>query len=67
MRIFKHYAPRLIANHVISFFKGGFEVQGVGTFRFDFGKVIIEKDQDVRLREVSKEINSTILSLKSNC
>ncbi len=63
MRIFKKYAPLQIARYVRLWFKGDFFIQGVGVFRFDGGKVIIEDGQDAEVRRIGREINSSIDSI----
>lgn len=60
MRIFKKYAPVQIARYVRLWFKGDFFLQGVGVFRFDGGRVIIEPGQDAEARRIGREINSSI-------
>ncbi len=62
MRIFKKYAPVQIAKHVSAFFKGYFYIQGMGAFRFDGGKVVIEPSQTDAERRICREINNSIAS-----
>lgn len=63
MRIFKKYAPMLIAKYVSAFFKGKFEIEGQGVFVFDNGLVVIEEKQNIQLKKIAKEINKLIFSL----
>lgn len=65
MRHFKSYSPVLIAKHVKAFFKGVFSIQGIGIFRFEFGKVIIKKGQEQAYIKIAKEINSLISAQKT--
>ncbi len=62
MRIFKTYAPLMIAKHVSAFFKGQFMVQGFGVFNFDKGKVIIDSKLNTLELAVCKEVNACIAS-----
>ena len=63
MRIFKEYAPRMIAKHVKVFFKGQFSITGRGKFSFDNGKVVLPKDHDKVREDTVSEINSKIAQL----
>ncbi|HIV15209.1 MAG TPA: DUF1107 family protein [Candidatus Avisuccinivibrio pullicola] len=60
MRIFKKYAPVQIARHVSAFFKGNFYIQGMGAFRFDGGRVVIEPSFSDAQRRIGREINHSI-------
>lgn len=60
MRTFRIYAPILIANHVCAFFKGQFEIEHKGTFKFDGGKIIIDEHLNDAERRIAKEVNKTI-------
>lgn len=65
MRVFKKYAPVMIARHVVLLFKGSFFIQGIGEFAFDCGKVVIGKTEtinDYRLK-VCREVNEAIFSM----
>ena len=64
MRHFKFYSPVHIAKHVRAFFSGVFTIQGIGTFRFEFGRVIVEKSQELTLKQVAREINSLLQAQK---
>ncbi|MBU3845145.1 MAG: DUF1107 domain-containing protein [Candidatus Anaerobiospirillum pullicola] len=60
MRLFKIYAPRLIAKHVASFFKGQFEIAEQGVFKFDGGKVVVNENSTPIERQVAREVNKII-------
>lgn len=60
MRVFKKYAPRQIANYVVSFFKGQFTIEGKGVFEFDCGKVVITVQMDENTMKMCREINDHV-------
>ncbi len=60
VRVFKKYAPRQIAKYVCDFFKGTFNILGIGLFSFEGGRVIIKGETSQKRLTVCREINSAI-------
>lgn len=66
MRTFNNYSPLLIAKYVAAFFKGHFSIQGLGTFQFDRGRVLIDNSTSDAQRVICKEINTSISAFKKS-
>ena len=67
MRLFKRYAPNMIARHVTRLFKGRIYIYGVGKFDFDQGKLILPEQAEPKHFQAVKEINQEIMKLRCAC
>lgn len=63
LRIFHHYHPRQIAFYVKRFFSGSLQIDGIGLFNFDNGKLLPPIDRDLRAFAVVNEVNAEIRRL----
>ncbi|USD65644.1 DUF1107 domain-containing protein [Vibrio sp. SCSIO 43136] len=64
MRLFKRYAPNMIAKHVSRLFKGRIYIYGVGKFEFDNGKLIMPEKAEQRHYKTVKEVNQAVVRLR---
>lgn len=65
MRIFKKYLPKMIAKHVMTFFKGRFYIQGRGAYEFDRGEIIMPLGADQLHTSTVNELNTEIQAIRS--
>lgn len=66
MRIFKLYSPKMIAKHVMLFFKGRLYINGRGGYSFDHGKLLLPDGADERHAVTVNEVNSAIAKLAAS-
>jgi hypothetical protein len=64
MRLFKRYAPSMIAKHISRLFKGRIYIYGIGKFEFDNGKLILPERAEQRHFKTVKEVNREIMRLR---
>lgn len=64
MRLFKRYAPSMIAKHITRLFKGRIYIHGIGRFDFDQGKLLLPLKASERHFQAVKEINQEIMRLR---
>ncbi|MCG7499055.1 DUF1107 domain-containing protein [Vibrio sp. Of7-15] len=64
MRLFKSYAPSMIAKHISRLFKGRIYINGRGSYEFDHGKLIIPEQAQKKHFVTVKEVNQEIRKLK---
>lgn len=66
MRLFKRYAPSMIAKHISRLFKGRIYIYGVGKFEFDNGKLILPNQAEMRHFKTVKEVNVEVKRLRES-
>lgn len=64
MRMFKRYAPGMIAKHISRLFKGRIYIYGIGKFEFDNGKLTLPENAEARHFETVKEVNQEIMKMR---
>ena len=62
-RNFKAYRPLQVARFVKTLFKGQIHIEGVGTFDFDEGKILMPSLENKRMLSVMSEVNQHIRQL----
>ncbi|CED72397.1 DUF1107 domain-containing protein [Aliivibrio wodanis] len=62
-RNFKAYRPLQVARFVKTLFKGNLYIEGVGSFEFDGGKILMPKQENRRMLSVMSEVNQHIRQL----
>ncbi|MGF1904974.1 DUF1107 domain-containing protein [Aliivibrio salmonicida] len=62
-RNFKAYRPLQVARFVKTLFKGQIHIEGVGTFDFDEGKILMPSLDNKRMLSVMSEVNQHIRQL----
>ncbi|MBJ7223679.1 MULTISPECIES: DUF1107 domain-containing protein [unclassified Brenneria] len=65
MRIFERYNPMKVAKYVKTLFRGRLYIKGVGTFEFDYGKIVLPKTQDRQHLLVMSEVNRQVIRLQA--
>lgn len=65
MRLFKRYTPGMIAKHVSRLFKGRIYIYGIGTFEFNYGKLILPEKAEKKHFQTVNEVNKEIIRLKN--
>ena len=59
----KAYRPLQVARFVKTLFKGNLYIEGVGSFEFDGGKILMPKQENRRMLSVMSEVNQHIRQL----
>lgn len=62
-RNFKAYRPLQVARFVKTLFKGQIHIEGVGTFDFDEGRILMPSLENKRMLSVMSEVNQHIRQL----
>ncbi|MBB1314460.1 MULTISPECIES: DUF1107 domain-containing protein [Aliivibrio] len=62
-RNFKAYRPLQVARFVKILFKGQIHIEGVGTFDFDEGRILMPSLENKRMLSVMSEVNQHIRQL----
>ncbi|MDF7209977.1 DUF1107 domain-containing protein [Proteus mirabilis] len=65
MKIFNRYNPEKIALYVKTLFRGRFYIKEMGTFEFDYGKILLPKIKDKLHFNVMSEVNQQVVLLKA--
>ena len=62
-RNFKAYRPLQVARFVKTLFKGNLHIEGIGTFEFDDGKILMPNQGTKKMLLVMSEVNQHIRQL----
>ncbi|PQJ83512.1 DUF1107 domain-containing protein [Aliivibrio sifiae] len=62
-RNFKAYRPLQVARFVKTLFKGKLHIEGVGSFEFDGGKLLMPNNENKKMLSVMSEVNQHIRQL----
>ncbi|MFA1562528.1 DUF1107 domain-containing protein [Aliivibrio fischeri] len=62
-RNFKAYRPLQVARFVKTLFKGNLHIEGIGTFEFDGGKILMPIQGTKKMLLVMSEVNQHIRQL----
>jgi hypothetical protein len=64
-RNFKAYRPLQIARFVKTLFKGQLHIEGIGSFEFDGGRLLMPHNENKRMLSVMSEVNLHIRQLSA--
>ena len=63
LRNFKAYRPLQVARFVKTLFKGQVHIEGIGSFEFDGGKLLMPNKENRKMLSVMSEVNQHIRQL----
>ncbi len=64
-RNFKAYRPLQVARFVKTLFKGQLHIEGIGSFEFDGGRLLMPSKENRKMLSVMSEVNQHIRQLSA--